>query len=151
MTAIAGKFDSFENSLLQLIFNNVAIANIGDAGGLRASVVAGLLYFALHTADPTEEGNQGSSEITYTLYARTGKARSAAGFTVTLSSVIPNGAVTFPAGSGGSGTGSFFSIGVSATAGDSGVGLYGGAISPAIVTGAGVTPQLSVATTVSES
>ena len=150
MTAIAGKSDSWENSVLLLLFNNTNVANVGDATGLRGSSTAGSLYFSLHTADPTEEGNQGSSEIAYTSYARVAKARSAAGFTVTGSSVIPNGAVTFPAGTGGSGTATFFGVGVSATAADSGALLYGGAISPAIVCGNGVTPQLTTATTISE-
>lgn len=150
MTAIVGKTDAFENAFLLLVFNNTNIANIGDATGLRGSTTAGSLYFSLHTADPTEEGNQGSSEITYTSYARVAKARSSAGFTVSGSSVVPNGAVTFPAGTGGSGTASFFGVGVSGTAGDTGMLLYGGAISPTIVCGAGVTPQLSTATTVSE-
>lgn len=150
MTALAGKFDSFENSLLLLVFNNTNIANVGDATGLRGSTTAGTLSWGLSTADPTEEGNQGSSEITYTSYDRVDKARSSAGFTVSGSSVIPNGAVTFPAGTGGSGTASFFTIGVSGTPADSGVALYGGAISPAIVCGNGVTPQLTVATTISE-
>ncbi len=150
MTALAGKFDSWENSLLLLVFNNTNVSNVGDATGLRGSSTAGSLYFSLHTADPTEEGNQGSSEITYTSYARTAKARSSAGFTVSGSSVIPNGAVTFPAGTGGSGTASFFGLGVSGTAADSGAAMYGGAISPTIVTGNGVTPQLTTSTTVSE-
>lgn len=150
MTALAGKFDSFENELLLLIFNNTGIANIGDVTGIRPSTTAGSLYFSLHTADPTEEGNQGSSEITYTSYARVGKARSGAGFTVTASSVVPASAVTFPAGTGGSGTATFFAIGVSGTAADSGHALWGGAISPSIVCGSGVTPQLSTATSVSE-
>jgi hypothetical protein len=150
MTAIAGKTDAFENAWLLLLFNNTAIANVGDAGGLRATATAGSLYVSLHTADPTEEGNQGSSEIAYTSYARVAKARSGAGWTVTASSVVPASAITFPTGGGGSGTATFFGIGVSPTAADSGLLLYAGSISPSIVCGSGVTPQLSVATSVTE-
>lgn len=151
MTAIAGKTDSHENSLLLLLFNNTTYAKIGDATGLVGSTVAGSLYVSLHTADPTEEGVQSTSEITYTSYLRVAKARSAAGWTVSGGGVIPNGAITFPAGTGGSGTASFFGIGCSTIAGGSGDPLlYAGAISPTIVSGNGVTPQLSAATTVTE-
>lgn len=150
MTAISGKSDAFETDLLKLIFNNTNIANIGDATGLRGSSTAGSLYFGLSTADPTEAGNQGSSEIAYTSYARVGVARSSGGFTVSGNSVVPVSAVTFPTGSGGSGTATFFTIGVSGTAADSGEMLYGGSISPSIVCGNGVTPQLTTATTITE-
>lgn len=151
MTAIAGKTDSHENSLLLLIFNNTAYAKIGDASGLQPSATAGSLYFSLHTADPTEEGVQSTSECTYTNYLRVAKARSGAGFTVTAGSVVPASAVTFPAGGGGSGTATFFGLGCSTIAGGSGDPLlYAGAISPSIVTGSGVTPQLSTATAITE-
>lgn len=151
MTAIAGKTDSHENSLLLLLFNNTTYAKVGDATGIVGSSTAGSLYVSLHTADPTEEGVQNTSEITYTSYLRVAKARSSAGWTVSGSSVIPNGAITFPAGTGGSGTASFFGVGCSTIAGGAADPLlYGGAISPTIVCGSGVTPQLSTATTISE-
>ena len=54
------------NAFLLLFFNNTAWATIGDASGLQPSAVAGSLYVSLHTADPTEAGNQSSSEISYT-------------------------------------------------------------------------------------
>lgn len=151
MTAIAGKTDSHENSLMLLIFNNTAYAKIGDASGLQPSATAGSLYASLHTADPTEEGVQNTNECTYTSYLRVAKARSSAGWTVTGGSVVPNGAITFPAGTGGSGTATFFGVGCSTIAGGAADPLlYGGAISPSIVTGSGVTPQLTTATTISE-
>lgn len=151
MTAIAGKTDSHENSLLLLLFNNTTYAKVGDATGIVGSSTAGSLYVSLHTADPTEEGVQNTNECTYTSYLRVAKARSSGGWTVSGSSVTPNGAITFPAGTGGSGTATFFGIGCSSIAGGAADPLlYGGAISPSIVTGNGVTPQLSTATSVSE-
>ncbi len=145
---IAGKTDAFENAWMLLVFNNTAIANIGDVAGLRATTAAGSLYFSLHTADPDETGNQSTSEIAYTSYARVAKARSAAGFTVTAGAVVPNGAVTFPAGTGGTGTATFFGLGAEAAGAT--MLMYAGAITPSIVCGNGVTPQLSTATTISE-
>ena len=50
------KSNTFENDLLQLLFNNVDIADIGDAAGIQNSATAGSLYLALHTADPGEAG-----------------------------------------------------------------------------------------------
>lgn|SRR5574341_1018189 len=89
------KSNSFENSLLLLIFNNTDVANIGDAAGLQNSAAAGNLYVALHTADPGEAGAQNASEITYTGYARVAVARSGAGWTVSSNSVSNAAAVTF--------------------------------------------------------
>ncbi|HUS27546.1 MAG TPA: hypothetical protein VMZ53_03530 [Kofleriaceae bacterium] len=152
MTAIAGKTDSHENSLLLLIFNNTTYAKIGDATGIVGSTVPGSLYVSLHTADPTEEGVQNTNECTYTSYLRVAKARSGAGWTVTGGSVVPASAITFPAGTGGAGTATFFGVGCSTIAGGAADPLlYAGAISPSIVTGNGITPQLSTATAITES
>src|SRR3972149_7708677 len=89
------KGNAFENSLLQLLFNNVDIANTGDAAGLQNSLAAGSLYVALHTADPGEAGDQTTNEIAYTGYARVGVARSGAGWTVATNTVTNAAAVTF--------------------------------------------------------
>lgn len=142
------KSNTFENELLLLIFNNTDVALIGDAAGLQNSATAGSLYFSLHTADPGEAGDQTTNEIAYTSYARVAVARSGAGFTVSSNSVSPAAAVTFPAGTGGSGTATHFGVGASS----SGAGklLYKGAITPNIVCGNGVTPQLTTATAITE-
>jgi hypothetical protein len=142
------KSNSWENSLLLLLFNNTNVANVGDATGLRGSTTAGSLYVSLHTADPGEAGDQTTSETSYTSYARVAVARSGAGWTVTANSVSPVAAVTFPAGTGGSGTVTHFGIGTASTL--AGVLLYSGTVTPNIVTGNGVTPQLTTATAVTE-
>jgi hypothetical protein len=72
------KGDTFENDLLKLIFNATAIANIADNA---ASSPLTSLYVALHTADPGDAGNQGTSEISYTGYARVAVARTTGGWT----------------------------------------------------------------------
>jgi hypothetical protein len=142
------KTNAFENSLLLLIFNNTDIANIGDAGGLQNSATAGSLYVSLHTSDPGEAGDQTTNEITYTDYARVAVARSGAGWTVTGNSVSPASTVSFPIGRGGRATATHLGVGTAS----SGAGslLYKGAISPTIVCGAGVTPQLTTATVITE-
>lgn len=142
------KTNAFENSLLLLIFNNTDIANIGDAAGLQNSATAGSLYVSLHTADPGEAGSQTTSEIAYTSYARVAVARSGAGWTVTGNSVSPAATISFPAGTGGSGTATYFGIGTDSSG--AGTLLYKGAISPSIVCGSGITPQLTTATAITE-
>ncbi len=143
------KTDAFEQSLLDLIFLNTNIANIGDATGVRASTTAGSLYVALHTADPGESGTQATSEISYTGYARVAVARSGVGFTRTGSSISPAANIDFgtmTAGTGGTAT--HFSIGVSSSGAT--VALYKGAISPTIAVTTGVTPRLTTASAITE-
>ena len=139
------KSSTFDNDWLKLIFNATPIANIADN-----AVTSPLtnLFVALHTADPGAGGTQATSEIAYTSYARATVARTSGGWTVTGASVSPAATISFPAGTGGSGTATFFSVGV-AVSGASKI-LYSGAISPTIVTGNGVTPQLTTASTVTE-
>lgn len=142
------KSDAFESALLALIFQNTNIANVGDATGLRGAAAAGQLFVALHTADPGEAGTQTTNEVAYTGYARVGLARSSGGFTITGNSVSPAANVNFPICTAGSATATHFSIGVAASG--AGVVLYKGAISPAIAIAAGVTPQLTTATVITE-
>jgi hypothetical protein len=142
------KLNSLENSLLLLIFNNTNIANVGDATGLRGSSAAGNLYVSLHTADPGEAGDQTTSEATYTSYARVAVARSGAGWTVIGNSVSPAADISFPAGTGGSGTVTHFGIGTASSG--AGVLLYSGTVTPNIVTGNGITPKITTASTITE-
>lgn len=142
------KSNAWETALLQLLFENANAANIGDATGLRGSTTAGSLYFSLHTADPGEAGDQTTNEIAYTSYARVAAARSTAGFTVTGNAVATDANVSFPAGTGGSGTATHFGVGTASSG--AGVLLYKGTISPNIVCGNGVTPVLTAGTVVTE-
>ena len=142
------KSNTHENDYLLLMFNNTTMTLVGDAAGILQSAAAGSLYFSLHTADPGEAGDQTTNEVAYTSYARVAVARSGAGFTVSTNTVALVANVTFPAGTGGSGTATHWGIGASS----SGAGklLYKGAISPSIVCGNGVTPQLTAGTVVTE-
>lgn len=143
------KSNTFENELLLLLFNNVDIANIGDAAGLQNSVTAGSLHLALHTSDPGETGTAATNEIAYTGYARQAVARSGAGFTVSGAAVTLAANVDFPEMTGGAGgTVTHFSV-VKELSGAS-VILYSGAVSPTIVVASGVTPRLKAATSITE-
>ena len=141
----SSKGNTFENDLMKLIFNATAIANIADNAG--TSPLTNLEY-ALHTADPGEAGDQTTSEATYTSYARVPVARTSGGHTVTNNSVSPAANIDFPAGTGGSGTVTHFSVGTDHTG--TGKILYSGTVTPNIVTGNGVTPRLTTATAITE-
>lgn len=139
------KGNSFENSWLKLIFNGTAIANIADNA---ASSPLTNLFVALHSGDPGEAGDQTTNEVAYTSYARVTVARTTGGWTVTTNNVTPVAAITFPACTGGSTTATYFSVGT--TLASTGVILYSGAISSPIGITSGTTPQLTLATTVTE-
>jgi hypothetical protein len=139
------KSNTFENDWLKLIFNATAIANLADNA---ASSPLTNLYVSLHTADPGEAGNQSTSEISYTSYARVAVARTSGGWTVTNNSVSPVANIDFPAATGGSGTVTYFGVG-SASSG-TGVLYYSGTVTPSISVTSGVTPRLTTASTITE-
>jgi hypothetical protein len=140
-----GKSATFCNDLLKLYLNGTGIANIAD--NASASPLTNL-YIALHTADPSA-GTQATSECTYTGYARVAVARTSGGFVVTGNSASPAATVVFGAGTAGSGTATHWSVGV-ASSGATKI-LHSGTITPTIATGAGITPQLTTASTMTES
>ena len=148
-----GKSAYLEVLILGLIFKATASATFAATAGTATN-----LYVSLHTADPGNAGTQVSSEVTtaaYGAYNRVAVSRSGAGWVLTGSSISPAAAITFPTttATGTGCTATYFSIGDAAfpTAGNI---LYSGIISPAIVipaTTAGVIPQLTAATAVTES
>ncbi len=135
--------DAFETEILELIFNNSAVANIGDAGGLQPSATAGSLYVSLHTANPDEAGNQGSSETVYTNYARIGVARSGAGWTVATNTATNAALIQFPQCGVTGATITHVGIGVSGTAADTGLLLFSGALSSPLTVANLIQPQFA--------
>ena len=130
-----------ESAILKLVFQAVAWGNYADnaAASPEANIVV-----ALHTADPTDSGTMSSSEADYTSYARANVARTTGGWTEASGTVTPVANIDFPAGTGGSGTVSFFSTGKSG--GGASAILWSGTVTPNIVAGTGVTPRLTTAT-----
>jgi hypothetical protein len=133
---------SVGTALLALIFNATAWANYADNA---ASAPQTNVDVALSTADPTAAGTMATDEIAYTSYARASVARTSGGWTVAAEVVSPVATIVFPDGTGGSGTVTNFSVGK--TGGGASAILITAVVSPTIVTGAGITPELSVATT----
>ena len=143
------KSNTFENDLLLLLFNNTAITDIGDAGGLRATATAGNLYWSLHTADPGETGTAVTSETAYTGYARVAGARSSAGFTVTGNSVSPAANVDFAECTASPGA-ALTHFGIVNTASGAGKLLYKGTLTPNVTMAVGVIPRIKTTSTVTE-
>jgi hypothetical protein len=141
-----GKSTTFSNDLLKAILNATPIANLLDNA---ATAPLTNLYVALHSADPGAGGTQSTNEIAYTGYARVAVLRTSGGWIVTSTSVSPAATVSFPAGTAGTGTATFWSVGVAAS-GATKI-LYSGPVSPSIACGAGITPQLTTASTITES
>lgn len=146
------KSNAWETALLNHLFANAAVANVGDAGGLQPSAVAGSLYLSLHTADPGEAGTQATNETSYAGYARQAVARSGAGFTVAGNQVTLAADAVFPVGTTGAASATITHFGIGTALAGAGVLLYSGALSsPAsIPVGDSVTPRLTTGTVITE-
>lgn len=130
-----------EAALLDLLFLNVDWANIGDAAGLQNSAAAGSFFISLHIADPGEAGSQTTNEIAYTSYARVAVARTAGGWTRTVSQIANTALVQFPQCTGGTGTATHFGIGTDS----SGAGnlILKGALTSSLAISNGIQPQFA--------
>jgi hypothetical protein len=138
----SGFGSTFENDVLKLVLQATAIANIADNA---ASSPITNTYAALHTADPSA-GNQTTNEIGYTSYLRVAVARSSGGWSISANLASPVAAITFAAGTGGSGTATHATIGTASSS--TGKILFSGTVTPNIVTGNGVTPSLPTSSTI---
>lgn len=140
---MSAKSTTLKNEILKLIFNAIAIAEIAEDD---SSSPATSLTVALHTASPAA-GNQSTSEITYTGYARVSVLRDATGWTVTGDSVSPTDPIEFgemTAGAGGVVTHVSIGTGVSDRM------LYSGALTPNINVVNGVIPEVKDTSTITE-
>ena len=138
------KGNTYETELLQLIFNNTAMALVGDASGIQPSATAGSLYFSLHTADPGEAGTQTTSETAYTGYVRKGLARTSGNFNVAAGALNLVANLDFDACTASPGAAlTHFAIGTAV----SGTGkiLYSGTLTPNITMAVGVIPRITTA------
>lgn len=148
---MAGKSTFLEALALDLIFKATTNAAFASAAGSATN-----LYISLHSASPGDGGTQETNEVTttqYGAYARVAVGRSGSGWARTGSTINPVAAINFPTTTvvGTGVTAAYFAIGDAA----SGAGnlLYSGTITPSIVipaTTAGVIPQLTTATAITE-
>ena len=139
--------NSTEDNILKLVFQ--AAAWTGYALNATASVQSNV-GVSLHTADPGEAGDATTSEVGYSAYTRVNVTRASGGWAESAGTVTPVANIDFPAGTGGSGTVTFFATAASNATPPTGaqVILWSGTVSPNIVTGNGVTPRLTTASTI---
>ena len=107
-----GLSDATENNLLKLLYTATAYANVADNA---ASSPFTNVYYALHTQDPGESGDQTTSEAAYTGYARVAVARTTGGHTATTNSISPVATITFPVATGNHQTLLYYSAGWAAS------------------------------------
>jgi hypothetical protein len=110
------KSNLHETAYLKLLFQNIAMQNVGNAAGIQPSGVAGNLYLALFLTNPDEDGS--GTEATFINYARQPVARSVVGWTVNGNVVSNASLITFPASGGTDNTITFFAIMTAASGGD---------------------------------
>ena len=145
-----GISDATESNILKLIYQAVAWANVADNA---ASTPQTNLGVSLHTGDPGDIGNAGTTEATYTSYTRVNVLRTSGGWSVsgtTPTQAQPVAAINFPAGTGGSGTATYFATAKSNATPPTGAQeiYFSGTVTPNVVCGSGVTPSLSTATSI---
>lgn len=133
--------NAFETALLEHIFNNAAIAGIGDASGLQPSGAAGSLYVSLHTGDPGEAGTQTSNETAYTNYARVAVARTAGGWTVSGNTATNAALIQFPQCGVTGATLTY--VGVGTDSSGAGTLLFSGQLSSSLVVANLIQPQFA--------
>jgi hypothetical protein len=88
---------AMENDIIELLFLNTGISNVGDSTGLRGSTAAGNFYVALYISNPGETGSAGT-EASFGGYARVAVPRTTGGFTVgaNADTVTNTAAIAFP-------------------------------------------------------
>lgn len=136
-----------ENAILNLILRATAWANYADNASSSPQTNIGV---SLHTSDPGEAGDATTNEIAYTSYTRVNVARSTGFAAASGGSTSPAADITFPAGTGGSGTATHFALAKSNASPPTGAQtiLFSGTVTPNIVCGNGVTPYLTTASAV---
>ncbi len=139
------KSNAYETSILALLFNTTAIADLAEND---TSSPFTALWLSLHEGDPGEAGNQATNEATYASYARFGASRSTSDFTVAGNSVTLASNVDFPACTADCNTANYFGLGTASSG--AGILMYSGSIAPTIAITSGVTPRLTTATAFTE-
>jgi hypothetical protein len=140
------KSNSFENSLLLHIFNNAAIANVGDASGLPAAATPGSLWVRLYTDAVAVTDSAIGTETVYTGYVAGGIAvvRSGSGWTVAANNASNAAAVTFGACTALTANIRYFAIWLDGATGTDSHRLYWGQLTSDLAVSAGITPEFAI-------
>lgn len=132
------------NEYLKLILWGTPIVDIADSPSSPSTS----LYFALHTANPGEDGNQSTSECDYGGYSRIAVTRSSGDFSISGNVANITSVQSFPQCTSGTNIASYFSIGRALTG--TGDYFWYGTIVPNISISTGIIPQLGIGTSITE-
>lgn len=140
------KSNSFENTTLKLFFQNLGIANIGDAGGLLPSVAAGSFYLRLHTDAVVVDDATIGTEAAYTGYVSGGLAiaRSVGGWTVVANTVSNAAVITFGTCTAGSEVIRYASLWKDNSSTDEADRIYHGQLTADLAVSTGITPEIAI-------
>ena len=136
----------FQAEVLANILNNADIPLIGDAAGIQGSAAAGSLYLSLHSADAGETGDQSTSEITYTSYARVPIARDGTKWTIDVPTGVATNAevIAPPKCTGGSAEATHFMLGTASSG--TGKQLFRGELASPLLISNNVLPTMAPGT-----
>jgi len=133
------KTNALETAWNTYIFNDVDLANIGNAAGLQNTGGSSTFWLALFSQSPGESGSI-TYEVNYTGYVRKSVARVGASiFTVSANNVTNAGTISFAACTAG--TSYAYYMGICSAATGTNVMYYGALATPISITN-GVTPQI---------
>jgi hypothetical protein len=136
------KTNAFETDWNTYIFNDTALAGVGDAGGLRNTGGTGgaVLYMALFQNDPGDSGTTSGTEVAYGGYVRKSIARGGtSGFTISGNNATNTSTITWATCTSGSNTANY--IGIMAESSGSNM-VYVGTLDTPISITVGVAPQI---------
>ncbi len=140
---MAGKSDTFEEALLKLIFQQVAITSIADAAAAPATA----LWIRLHSNTLADTANGNTDELSYTAYAAQSLTRTAAGWSVTSNSVYPVSALTFPTTDANA---TVKAVSINSVSTGTNAPLYIGAVSPSFSISSGQQPIIATNSYITE-
>ena len=140
------KSDAFENQLLLHLFNNSAIADVGNGAGLPAAGAAGSFWVRLYTDAVVVDDATIGTECAYTGYVALGVAvaRSGAGWTVATNNASNTAAITFGACTAGSENIRYFAIFKDNVTATDAFRLYWGQLTSDLAVSSGITPEFAI-------
>lgn len=132
--------DAAETAILELIFQAITYTSYAED---KVSAPFADIFVSLHTADPTDSGDQSTSEASYTGYSRIAVARTTGGWAISGDTIDNVAAITFgEKTAGGDETMTFFGLGGVASGATELLGA--GALTGSLLVSNGVIPEFAI-------
>ena len=140
------KSNSFETDLLELLFNNTAIADVGNVAGLPAAGAVGSFWVRLYTDAVVVDDATIGTEAAYTGYVAFGiaVARTSGGWTIAGNNCSNTAAITFGACTAGTETIRYFAIWKDGATATDAFRLYWGQLTSDLAVSNGITPEFAI-------